>query len=84
MVVAALDAYANQELWPEVARLIPWSVSLTKLNAVCGNCGADASLTITNSGRASVAKTQIGAKEMYDARCIRCVDIENLVMFSKK
>jgi thymidine kinase len=72
--VAALDAYASQDLWPEVARLIPWCVSLQKLNAVCGECGSEASLTITTTGPSKAAEKKIGGKEIYDASCIFCCD----------
>lgn len=73
--VAALDAYASQEMWPEVAKLIPWCVSLQKLNAVCGVCGSDASLTITNAGRpANKSEAKIGGKDLYNASCIMCCD----------
>jgi len=62
VTVAALDAYASQDLWPEIARLIPWCISLLKLNAVCGQCGSDASLTITRQGPSSKSEKKIGKK----------------------
>jgi len=71
VTVAALDAYANQDLWPEVARLLPWAVSLQKLNAVCTTCGSDAPLTVSVDGSRK-AETKIGGKEMYTASCIHC------------
>jgi thymidine kinase len=73
VTVAALDAYASQDLWPEIASLIPWCVSLQKLNAVCGTCGSDAPLSVLNSGRpAVVAEQKVGGKDLYDASCIVC------------
>ena len=49
-------------------------MSLQKLNAVCGACGSEASLTITTTGGAKGAEKKIGGKEMYDASCIFCTD----------
>jgi thymidine kinase len=82
VVISALDAYANQELWPEIAAIIPWCTTLQKLNAVCGECGNDASLTIQRpaSSFASDEKQQrgtekIGGAETYEAVCLHCISL---------
>jgi len=73
--IAALDAYASQDLWPEIARVIPWAQTLLKLNAVCGQCGNDAPLTVrTDQPVRGGAETKIGGKDIYDASCIFCCD----------
>lgn len=84
VTVAALDAYATQELWPQVAKLLPWCIEVNKLNAVCGQCGADAPLSIrrvvpTDHSKSDHSKpttttseTKIGGKELYDACCLHC------------
>ena len=70
--IAALDAYANQVLWPEIARVIPWAVSLKKFNATCTICGDDAPLTRTLIPT-DKAEIKIGTAE-YLASCIFCCE----------
>jgi thymidine kinase len=74
VTIAALDAYANQELWPEIAKLIPYVKNLVKLTAVCDDCGDDAVLTINKLG-IKKALVKIGADDIYSSKCISCADI---------
>lgn len=69
--IAALDAYSNQTLWPQISAIFAWASHIVKLNAICPKCGEEAPLTVTVTG-SKEAKTEIGGKELYDASCIYC------------
>lgn len=68
-------ANVNQELWPEAAKLIPYFDEITKLNAVCTECGSEhANYSVRLDGNMRVA-TDIGAgvgDAEYTVLCRRC------------
>jgi len=72
VTVAALDAYASQEMWPNIASLIPWCHQLKKLSAICNRCGHPAQLTVKNHFTKEDSKLQVGGKELYRASCLVC------------
>jgi thymidine kinase len=47
VIISALDAYANQTLWENIASLLPYA-KYEKLLAVCDICGDEAALTMTH------------------------------------
>jgi len=71
VTVAALDAYASQEMWPNVACLIPWCNNLVKLHAVCGVCGDSAPLSVKYTHK-DEKNLEVGGKELYRASCVGC------------
>jgi thymidine kinase len=73
VTISALDAYADQTLWPEIAKIIPYVTYLHKLSAVCDDCGGDALVTIDKQGF-KAATVKIGADEIYSSKCIHCSD----------
>lgn len=74
VTISALDAYANQTLWPEIAKIIPYVTHLYKLHAVCDDCGNDALLTVDKTGFVQ-GTVKIGADDIYSSKCIRCADL---------
>jgi thymidine kinase len=73
VTISALDAYSNQTLWPEIAKIIPFVNNLEKLHAVCDDCGEDALLTVKKDGNMD-AGVRVGADDIYSSKCLRCSD----------
>jgi thymidine kinase len=71
VTVAALDAFANHTMWPNIADLVPWCNNLTKLHAACYSCGESAPLTVKKNNNDD-KKIQVGGGELYRASCIAC------------
>lgn len=71
VIVAALDGdYSRKEFMNRVLDLCPLAEKVSKLRAVCTECGSDAAF----SKRLTMHKDQevIGGKEMYSASCRTC------------
>lgn len=70
ITVSALDSYSSQEMWPEIAKLIPFAKKIIKRTAVC-DCGRDALLTVRNDNSKD-SKVEIGQKDIYGVKCVNC------------
>lgn len=71
ITIAALDAYANQQLWPEIAKLLPYSTYI-KVNAICDSCAkknATLSVKIKNQNSNQI---EIGGHDKYKVLCVTC------------
>lgn len=69
VLVSALDAYSNQELWPVVAPLLPYAVKIS-LTAICHKCNGPA--TLTGSRKDQGAEEVVGGIGEYYAVCSHC------------
>ncbi len=76
--VSALDAFADQALWPEIAGLLPFAVKEC-LTAVCMRCGADnATLTVRRDpeafrrDRRDPHAIDVGGIKTFEVVCARC------------
>ena len=74
VVVAALDADANQVVWSEIAKLLPWCISCERLNSVCERCGGAATLSRLKPSEMPIrdGEVRIGGDAIYEALCLHC------------
>jgi thymidine kinase len=76
VVVAALDLDFRAEPFPVSAGLVARADRVDVLRAVCGRCGADATLTQRLLGGAPAPlgddTFRVGGTELYEPRCARC------------
>lgn len=70
IIISALDSDYNQELFLEVAKLLPYANTFEKHTAVC-DCGEDATATIRLNRDED--RIKIGGKDEYGVRCINCL-----------
>jgi len=71
VIISGLHATSEAEPFPEIQSCIPISESITKLNAVCTQCGSqDASFTYYKKGN-KTEKVLVGEHE-YTALCRKC------------
>lgn len=81
VIVSGLDLDYRSEPFGPIAALLSLADTVTKLQAICTQCGADAqrSQRIINGqpARYSDPLIMIGAEESYQARCKQCYSIES-------
>ncbi|MFY0645086.1 MAG: thymidine kinase [Bacteroidia bacterium] len=70
VLLAGLDMDANRKPFGYMPALMAQAEHLTKLHAVCSNCGSLAGFTVRLSN--VKAQVQVGGKEQYDALCRAC------------
>ena len=79
VIVGGLDTDFRGESFPIVSELLARAEDVTKLTAICVNCGAPATKTqrIVNGVPASYNEPTIlvGASEQYEPRCRHCHEI---------
>jgi thymidine kinase len=79
VIVAGLDLDYRSEPFGPIAAILALADSVTKLQAICTQCGEDAcrSQRIINGepARYSDPLIMIGAEEAYQARCKKCYSI---------
>lgn len=72
VVMTGLNAYADQTMWPEIVRLLPYCDRVRWLTAVC-SCGAQrAPMTISTASRFERV-VAVGGAERYRAVCRDCL-----------
>lgn len=71
VICAGLDMDFRGIPFGPIPSLLAVAESVTKLQAICVVCGASASRSQRLQGD-SAARVQVGAKEMYEARCRFC------------
>jgi thymidine kinase len=72
IIVSALDGSYKQELFGEVANLIPHAEIIVKLHAVCMRCKqSDASFTIRTCN--STEQILVGGADIYQSVCRSCL-----------
>jgi thymidine kinase len=80
VIVAGLDTDFRGEPFPIMASLLAKAEFITKLSAVCVNCGAPATKTqrLINGKPAKYTDpvVLVGASECYEARCRTCHKVE--------
>lgn len=75
VIVAMLDGDANRKPFPgsQLLELLALTESVTKLLAVCANCGADAAFTkLVPSEHLDAQHINVGGAEKYRAVCRAC------------
>ena len=81
VILAGLDTNFRGEPFGVMAELMALSESVTKLNAICPQCGADASRTqrLIDGKPANYDDPiiKIGAAESYEPRCRKCHQVPN-------
>ena len=76
VIVSALHATSESEMFDEIIKLLPYCEEIVKLNAICTKCGADdATYTFHLSG-SKTDKVAVGGTEAYAARCDKCYFID--------
>jgi len=72
VIAAGLDMDSFMRPFAPVMRLLVYAEQVTKLKAVCTNCGASASFTDNAITRDKSEPILVGDKNEYMARCRRC------------
>ena len=72
VIAAGLDMDSFNRPFPSMMKLLIYAEQVTKLKAVCTNCGAQASFTDTTKTRDRSVQVMVGDKNEYVARCRRC------------
>jgi len=81
VIVAALDATFKRESFEQVCSLVPLADKVTKLRAVCVQCGQDAIFSFRDS--ASQELTIVGGADQYRALCRDCFCAEEALLHDK-
>lgn len=72
IVVSALHATSESEMFEEIIGLIPCCEEIIKLNAICTRCGSEfGNYTYYLSGN-KTEKIAVGGSESYTALCAKC------------
>jgi len=71
IIIAALDANYKRQPFRGIANLIPKAEKVTKLQAICMDCGKDASFTKRLDSNNSV-EIEIGGSDKYKSVCREC------------
>ena len=72
VIVAGLDMDSFERPFVSMMKLLVYAEYVTKLKAVCTNCGASASYTDSTKTRDRSVQVMVGDKKEYVARCRRC------------
>lgn len=72
VLVAGLDMDSFGAPFEQMARLLASAERVTKLKAICTQCGANATFTDHNDERDINDNIMVGDKNEYSARCRRC------------
>jgi len=70
VIVSALSSTYLRKPWPSVLTLIPYAEEITKLNAICMDCGSEYGATQFRT--APVTTTLIGGSKEYVSLCRTC------------
>ena len=76
IIIAALNGNSNRETFGEVINLVPMAESIKKLNAICLDCGNEATFShriVTNNN-----EVLIGGTESYKPLCRKCYIFANI------
>lgn len=90
VTLAALNADINQNLFPPVAKILPWCETIMKLNSICPECGSEyASIVYRADGGtdASVKEENVETDKeacIYRICCKRCYSRMRAVYKSKE
>jgi len=72
VIVSALHATSESEMFEPIIELIPYCEEIEKLNAVCTRCGSDiGNYTFYTVGK-KTEKVAVGGSETYTALCDQC------------
>lgn len=72
VIAAGLDMDSWKRPFFPVMKLLAYAERVTKLKAVCTNCGAQASFSDSTKTRDKSSQILVGDKNEYVARCRRC------------
>lgn len=75
IIAEGLDGDFNRDNFGELHKLLPKCEKVTKLQAVCVNCGADASFTKKILGDLTKI-VDVGTKDKYAPTCRKCYNME--------
>lgn len=79
VIVAGLDKDHTRAPFGPMASLLAIADDVTKLKAICTDCGSDASLTQRLIQDPTVGLIQIGDAESYHARCRSCYIVPQML-----
>lgn len=71
LVISALDADAQQNMWPSVGEVLPWCTFVEKRTAICTSCAQPAILS-KRFKTENEEKIDIGASDKYYVSCFAC------------
>lgn len=72
VIVSGLSSDANQKGYDSILDMIPISETITKLNAVCEDCGSDDGSFTIKKDKSNTK--EIGGKDLYKAVCRSCLN----------
>ena len=72
IVVSALHATSECEMFEPIVNLVPYCDEIVKLNAVCTNCGSELGSYTKYLAGDKTDKVAVGGSEEYTARCAAC------------
>jgi thymidine kinase len=81
VIVAGLDMDFRGQPFGPMPKLLAVAEQVTKLSAICVLCGGPASRSQRTAGDHSTIA--VGAKEMYEARCRYCHEVESVNVETK-
>jgi thymidine kinase len=73
IIISALNADTENKMFDAIINLIPHCDTITKLNAVCMECGSDfGNYNVCMTSKSN--RIKIGGKDMYKVLCHKCYD----------
>jgi thymidine kinase len=78
VIVSALHATSESEMFEEIVKLLPYCEEIVKLNAICTKCGADDATYTLHLAGSKTDKVAVGGTEAYAARCDKCYFIDTI------
>lgn len=77
IVISALHATSECEMFEEIVSVIPYCEEIIKLNAVCTKCGSEAANYTYFLAGNKTDKVAVGGSDSYTALCSVCYHIES-------
>lgn len=71
ILASSLDMGSGMEVFPEIAKIMPWTTHVEKCTAVCSSCKGPARYT-WRKPEAAADFILVGGVETYEARCAAC------------
>jgi len=75
VIVSALHATSESEMFEPIIELIPYCEEIEKLNAVCTKCGDDDGNYTFYTAGSKTEKVAVGGSETYTALCDKCYHV---------
>ena len=74
VIIAGLDGDYKQQKFGEIIDLIPLCDDITKIHAICAECGDNTPASFSKRCVSGDSQTMIGANDIYKAVCRKHLD----------